>query len=174
MNTPRRGLLIVYTGLGKGKTTAAMGLALRAAGHAMRVVVLQFVKSRQCGEHEALGRLSDRVEIHTVGTGFVIGHPSAETVAAAKDGLMHARRVLADGCTDMLVLDEILAAVKAGLVSEKDLLDLISARPSHVHLVLTGRDAPQAIIDRADLATEMHCLKHPFDSGLAAQAGIEF
>ncbi|HOI54944.1 MAG TPA: cob(I)yrinic acid a,c-diamide adenosyltransferase [Phycisphaerae bacterium] len=174
MHASRRGLLIVYTGSGKGKTTAALGLALRAAGHALRVAVLQFVKARRSGEHEALARLGDLVSIRTVGTGFVVGRPSPEAQAAASEGLALARQLLADGRTDMLVLDELLSALGAGLIAEADVMALIDARPSHVHLVLTGRDAPAAILQRADLATEMRCLKHPFDDGLAAQPGIEF
>jgi cob(I)alamin adenosyltransferase len=174
MNPSRRGLLIVYTGSGKGKTTAALGLALRAAGHALHVEIVQFIKNCRSGEHEALARLGDLVGIRTVGTGFVVGRPSAEALAAASEGLAQARRLLGGGRTDMLVLDELLSALTVGLVTEADVMALIDARPSHVHLVLTGRDAPASVLQRADLATEMRCLKHPFDDGLAAQPGIEF
>lgn len=177
MNPHRRhGLLIINTGLGKGKTTAALGLALRAAGNRMRTTLLQFVKRDEAGEHRMLADLpGDRIDIQRLGTGFVTGSPPpAEAVEAARAALAEARRRLTGGRWDVVVLDEIFAALTAGLVTEDDILSLVTLRPPAVHLVLTGRAAPESLIDRADLVTEMRCIKHPHDHGIAAQEGIEF
>ena len=180
--THRRGLLIVYTGDGKGKTTAALGMALRAVGSDMRVSVIQFVKQRETGEHRAIARMGagmgagmgGRIEILLLGTGFVVDSPPPrQAVEAARRGLEIARDRLIGGRTEMVVLDEIFPAMKAGLIGEKDIHDLLDLRPGGVHLVLTGRDAPQSVIDRADLVTEMRCLNHPCEQGLEALPGID-
>jgi len=177
----RKGLVIVFTGNGKGKTTAAMGLALRAAGNRMRVRVIQFIKGTwKTGEVEAIKPLAPLFEIVRAGRGFTIERlrdpriPQSEHVAAAQAGLAEARETLASGSFDVVVLDEILGAIKAELVSENDVLDLVAAKPPALHLVLTGRDAPAALVERADLVTEMRLVKHPFAQGIVAQRGIEF
>ena len=172
----RTGLTIVYTGDGKGKTTAAIGLAIRALGSALRTTILQFVKTQETGEHRALADLAaGRIEILRLGSGFVRGDgpPPAEAVAAARKALHLARRRLTGGTYDIVVLDEVFAALAAQLISERELLNLIDLRPSGVHLVLTGRGAPQSVIDRADVVTEMVCVKYAFDRGASAQPGIE-
>lgn len=167
---------MIYTGEGKGKTTAALGLALRAWGAGLRVSVLQFVKQRETGEHRAVARIASAdLEIERLGTGFTPkGPPSAEAVAAARWGLETAKERLTGGRFDMVILDEIFAALAAGLVTEAELVALADLRPAGVHLLLTGRGAPAALVERADLVTEMRNVKHPFERGIAAQAGIEF
>ena len=176
--TRRHGLVIVYTGGGKGKTTAALGMALRAVGSDMRVSVIQFIKQRETGEHRAIAQMGagmgERIEILRLGTGFVVDSPPPrQAVEAARRGLEIARDRLAGSSAEMVVLDEIFPAMKAGLIGETEIHELLDLRPENVHLVLTGRDAPQSVIDRADLVTEMRCLKHPCEQGLEAQPGIE-
>ena len=177
----RKGLVIVFTGNGKGKTTAAMGLALRAAGNRMRVRVIQFIKGTwKTGEVEAVKPLAPHFEIVRAGRGFTIERlrdpriPMSEHVAAAQAGLAEARETLTSGEFDVVVLDEILGAIKAELVSLTDVLQLVELKPPQVHLVLTGRDAPPELIDRADLVTEMRLIKHPYEQGIIAQRGVEF
>lgn len=177
----RRGLVIVFTGDGKGKTTAAMGMALRATGNRMRVRVIQFIKGTwKTGEFEAVKALAPYFEIVRAGRGFTIERlrdpriPMEEHRAAAQAGLVQARESLASGALDLLVLDEIFGAVKAELVSTAEVLELIVAKPPPLHLVLTGRDAPREVVEAADLVTEMRLVKHPYERGIPAQRGVEF
>lgn len=172
-----RGLVMVFTGDGKGKTTAALGMALRAWGHGMRVLVIQFVKSArvETGERLAAARLGGRFVIKTLGEGFVFeGEDVERHRVAARRALETAREAVQSGEYDLVVLDEIIHALKHGLVSEEELVALIAAKSPAVHLVLTGRDAPEAIIARADLVTEMRAVKHHYRSGVPAQKGIEY
>jgi cob(I)alamin adenosyltransferase len=177
----RKGLVIVFTGNGKGKTTAAMGLALRAAGNHMRVRVIQFIKgSWKTGEVEAVKSLAPYFEIHRAGRGFTIDRlrdpriPMEEHVAAAQDGLVEAVETITSGEFDVVVLDEILGAIKADLVRLEQVLELVDRKPPLLHLILTGRDAPDALVERADLVTEMRLVKHPYQQGIIAQRGVEF
>ncbi len=172
----RHGLLMIHTGEGKGKTSAALGLALRAWGAGLRVSILQFVKQRETGEHRAVARIaSPDLEIELLGTGFVFqAPPAAEAVAAARRALEAARARLTGGRFDLVILDEIFSALAAGLVTEAEIVALADLRPATVHLLLTGCGAPAALVERADLVTEMRNVKHPFDRGVEAQAGIEF
>ncbi len=180
----RRGLVIVYTGNGKGKTTASLGLALRALGQGWRVLVIQFFKGDWpvvFGELEMGKRLAPQLEVLQLGKGFVsyMGDkkPFDEHVAAAKDAMRVAREKIASGSYDLIILDEIIYAIDyAGvqLVTLDEVLGLIEAKPSSLHLVLTGRNAPQALIDRADLVTEMTEIKHPWQQHIPAQAGIDY
>ena len=183
-STPRRGLIILYTGNGKGKTTAALGMVLRALGQGWRVLVLQFFKGDWpvvFGELEMGKRLFPQLEILQVGKGFVkyMGDkkPFEEHVAAAQDALRIAREKITSGVYDLIVLDELIYAIDyAGvqLVALDDVLSLLDAKPPSLHLVLTGRNAPQALIDRADLVTEMREIKHPWQQKIPAQAGIDY
>jgi len=171
-----RGLVLVFTGNGKGKTTAALGLALRAWGHDMKVLILQFIKSRQCGEHLAARRLQPDLEIRPLGLGFInFNDPedAARQRQAARQALEEVEAAMKDGAYRLLILDEVLYALKYGLIELKDLIKLIQQKPEELHLVLTGRDAPPEIIDQADLVTEMKEIKHPFKQGIPAQRGIE-
>ena len=180
----RRGLTIVYTGNGKGKTTAALGCALRALGHGWKVLVLQFFKGDwpvQFGELEMGKRLSPQLELRHVGKGFVkfMGDrkPFDEHLQAARQALEQARAAISSGAYDLVILDEIIYAIDSAdvrLVGLDDVLGLIDAKPPHVHLVLTGRNAPQPLIDRADLVTEMREIKHPYQQGMQAQVGIDY
>ena len=169
-----RGLVIVYTGDGKGKTTAALGTALRAVGHGRRVVFIQFIKAWSVGEHEAAKRLAPHLEIFRLGRGFVVGQPTDEHLRAAREALEFVRRRLKEGRHDMVVADEILSAVGLKLLCAEDVESLLADRPPEVHLVLTGRGAWPGLIERADLVTDMRLVKHPYEKGVEAQEGVEF
>jgi cob(I)alamin adenosyltransferase len=177
----RRGLVIVYTGDGKGKTTAALGLAVRAAGNGFRVLFLQFIKGQwKTGESQAVRALAPNMELVRMGKGFTIERlrdkriPMEEHEQAAADAFARAGEVVRSNAYDMIVLDELLGSIKAGLVPLDNVLQLIRDKPPTLHLVMTGRGAPQALIDAADLVTEMTPIKHPYDQGIKAQRGIEF
>ncbi len=170
----QNGLVLVYTGNGKGKTTAALGLALRQAGQGGKVLILQFLKSAtDGGEHKAVRNLPG-IEIIPCGQeGFIIGQAQPEDYELAAKGLRLANEALDRGRCQMLVLDEINVAVALGLVSVSDLLALISKR-GPVHLVLTGREAAPEIIAAADIVSELVEIKHDFQRGRTTLAGIEF
>ncbi len=177
----RRGLLLVFTGNGKGKSTAAFGLALRAAGNRMPVKVIQFIKGAwKTGEREAIKRGLPEIDVEVGGKGFTIERlrdpkiPMPEHHLAARAAFAMAREAVAGGCYRMVVLDEILGSIKAGLVGEEEVLDLARTRPAELHLVLTGRGATPAIVEEADLVTEMREVKHHYKAGVPAQRGIEF
>jgi cob(I)alamin adenosyltransferase len=174
-----RGLVIVYTGKGKGKTTAALGIVLRAVGHGYRVGMIQFIKGEwYYGEMTSSKRLEPEFEMIAAGKGFVgildDDHPVGDHQQAAKQALIIAREKLVSGLYDVLILDEINYAIKLNLLSEKDILDLIAARPQKTTLVLTGNYAPESVIQVADLVTEMREVKHPYQSGIKAKKGIDF
>ena len=180
-NRRRKGLVIVNTGDGKGKTTAAMGLVLRAAGNRMRVLVVQFIKGAwKTGEVEALKRLTPEVELVRMGRGFTIERLRDERIsdeehrAAAQEALALARERMVSGAYQVVVLDEILGSIKAGLVTLAQVLELVAQKPADLHLVLTGRGAPAELVEAADLVTEMRPIKHPYEQGIVAQRGVEF
>ena len=174
----------MYTGPGKGKTTAALGLALRALGHGWRVLVIQFFKGDWpvvYGEVEMGKRLAPQLEVLQLGRGFVkhMGDtkPFEEHLAAAQQALAVARERITSRAHDLIVLDELIYAIDyAGvqLVSLEEVLGLLEVKPPALHLVLTGRNAPQALIDRADLVTEMREVKHPWQQKIPAQLGIDY
>jgi cob(I)alamin adenosyltransferase len=169
-----QGYVQVYTGDGKGKTTAALGLALRAAGAGLKVYFGQFIKSRTYSEVIALERWSDLITLEQFGRGcFIRGEPSREDIDVAKRALEAITAALTSGKYDLVVADEAHVAFKCHLFGEEALLDLIDARPADVELVLTGRGAPQAVMDRADLVTEMKAIKHYYTQGVLARKGIE-
>lgn len=173
-----RGYLIVFTGPGKGKTTAALGMALRAAGHGLRVAVLQFIKgSRSYGELQAAQRLAPYLEIVPLGRGFVHvdpRHPDPIHVRAAQEAWRESRRRMEGGGYFMVVLDEINYAIAYGLLSVEEVIEGLRRRPPGLHVVLTGRDAHPRILEMADLVTEMREVKHPFHQGAPPLRGIEF
>jgi cob(I)alamin adenosyltransferase len=169
-----QGYVHVYTGDGKGKTTAALGLALRAVGAGLRVYFGQFMKKYDYSEIIGLRDLGDRVSVVQFGTGhYVIGAPKPEDIAAARNGLALLKSALQSGTHDVVIGDEANVAAARGLLREQDLLDLMSGRPQHVELVLTGRGASPAVIAAADLVTEMRAVKHYFEQGVIARKGIE-
>ena len=169
-----KGYLQVYTGNGKGKTTAALGLCLRAAGAGLKVYIAQFLKQGDYSEIKALKRFSDAIVLEQFGLGqFVKGQPTQAEIDAARNGLEKARQQLSSGEYDMVILEEANVAVAIGLFSVKDLMDIIRQRPDHVELVITGRGAAPEVIEKADLVTEMKAVKHYYDKGVQARIGIE-
>jgi cob(I)alamin adenosyltransferase len=170
----RKGYIQVYTGEGKGKTTAALGLALRAAGAGLRVFIAQFIKKKICSEHKAFERFGDLVTISQFGTGFIRGQRRSESeVSSAQRGLTEVTRLIASGEYDIVILDEINVAMQTGLISIGSVLKLLDEKPSQVEIVLTGRHADKRIIRRADLVTEMKEIKHYMKKGVNARKGIE-
>ncbi len=169
-----KGYIQVYTGNGKGKTTAALGLSLRAAGAGLKVIIVQFLKSGDYSEIKALAKLSGLITIEQYGLGhFVRGKPSPEDMEAGKKGLERVRSIIDDGQYDILVIEEGNVAVTCGLFSAQDLLDAIADRPDHMEIVITGRGAAREIIETADLVTEMKEIKHYYQKGVKARVGIE-
>ena len=169
-----KGYVQVYTGNGKGKTTAALGLAVRAAGAGLKVFIIQFMKMGDYSEIKALKRFSDLITVEQYGLGrFVKGKPSPEDIEAGKKGLERARSVISAGEHDMLIIEEGNVATMCDLFSADDLLDIIDLKPDHMELIITGRGADQKILDRADLVTEMKEIKHYYQNGVQARVGIE-
>jgi len=180
-NRRRKGLVIINTGNGKGKTTAAMGMGMRAAGNKMNVLALQFIKGTwKTGEIEAIKSLAPYFELVRMGRGFTIERlrdtriSDEEHRQAAQDALAWVRERLTSGQYQVVILDEILGSIKAGLITLEQALDLVAAKPPDLHLVLTGRGAPPELIEVADLVTEMRPIKHPYEAGIMAQRGVEF
>ncbi len=174
-----KGLVIVFTGDGKGKTTSALGIALRACGHNMKVVMLQFIKgSWHYGELESVKKLSPNFELIPLGKGFVgiidDRLPREEHIKAAKEALGIAREKITSGNYRIVILDEINVAVRLNLIDIEDLLDLVKAKPERLHLIITGRGADPKLIEAADLVTEMREIKHPYQKGIEAQRGIDY
>jgi cob(I)alamin adenosyltransferase len=174
-----KGLVIVYTGDGKGKTTAALGLCIRAVGYDKKVCIIQFIKgSWKYGEIEGIKRLAPNVEFHRKGKGFVgimdDKLDKSEHVKAAGEALKFAGEQMLSGKYDIVILDEINVAVKLGLIKIDDVVDLIDKKPEGLDLVLTGRGATEEVMERADLVTEMREVKHPFQKGIKAKKGIDF
>lgn len=174
----QRGLILVFTGNGKGKTTAALGTALRAVGYGHRVAIIQFIKGTwHYGEMDALARIPE-IELHRTGAGFykIMGDTLPEEVhrKAAADGLELARQSMRSGRYHLVVLDEINNAVKTGLLRVEEVLGLLDEKPEQLDLILTGRDAPPEVQERADLVTEMREIKHPFHKGVLARKGIDY
>ncbi|MGM9559656.1 cob(I)yrinic acid a,c-diamide adenosyltransferase [Anaerovibrio slackiae] len=178
-NMETKGLILVHTGDGKGKTTAGLGLALRAWGSGLRVLILQFIKGGwKYGELEAierLGQLDGRIEIRPLGLGLMRSDEDREKhIRAAAKALQESERMMVSGQYDLIIFDEINYAVKFGLISLDDVLALLDKKPEKLHVLLTGRDARPELIERADLVTEMKLVKHPYQQGIKAQLGIEF
>ncbi|HUT08375.1 MAG TPA: cob(I)yrinic acid a,c-diamide adenosyltransferase [Candidatus Latescibacteria bacterium] len=170
------GYIQVYTGDGKGKTTAALGLALRAAGHGMRTYFGQFLKGQHYGELDAAKKLSPLIRIERFGReGFlhITEGPDDEDIRRAREGLRKCREAMLSGNYHIVVLDEVNTAVLLKVLTARDILDFLAEKPASVELVLTGRGAPQAVIDRADLVTEMKNVKHYYERGIKAREGIE-
>ncbi len=172
----RRGYIHVYTGDGKGKTTAALGLALRAAGQGLRVTMIQFLKGEtDTGEIKAASQLLPHFVIKPTGRpGFILRKgPSVEDKEGVAEAMELAGQIVRDGSADVLILDEVNVAVHLGLVPEEWLIELMKNKPEAMELVLTGRNATPRIIAHADLVTEMRAIKHYFKKGVKAREGIE-
>jgi len=170
------GLVQVYTGNGKGKTTAALGLALRAAGHGLKTYIGQFLKGQPTGEIEALRKLAPLVRLEQFGRKEFIRVTEGvadEDIDRARDGLGKCLKAMLSGEYRIVVMDEINTAVHLKLLSEREVLEVIEKKPAGVELVLTGRYAPEAFVEKADLVTEMKDIKHYGDRGVKAREGIE-
>lgn len=191
-----KGYVQVYTGNGKGKTTAAIGLAIRALGAGKRVLLLQFMKSKVYSEHNILPQISPELHLETLGKPFFVakegsltaeelakwgsevvvfppGKPPADYVAVAVQGIARAKEAVSNGKYDLVILDEINVAMYFELVSWQQVEDVINSKMENVELVLTGRGASPELIERADLVTEMREVKHYYQQGVAARLGIE-
>ena len=179
MSEKKVGLIIVNTGNGKGKTTAALGTALRACGYGHKVLMIQFVKGPwKSGEQMAAPLLAPNFELIKTGKGFfkIMGDrlPEEEHREAARLGLEYAREKVLSGQYDLIILDEINNAIADGLLSVEPLLELLDAKPYALHIILTGRNAHRLVLERAHLVTEMTEVKHPYQQGILAQKGIDF
>lgn len=173
------GLVIVYTGNGKGKTTAALGMALRAVGYNHKICLIQFIKgSWPYGEMVSIKRLEPELELIIAGKGFVgiidDKSPREDHIKIAKQALQISKEKIQSGAYNIVILDEVNYAINLGLIDVKDVLELIKSKPENLNLVLTGNHAKQEIIDLADLVTEMKEIKHPYKSGIKAKKGIDF
>jgi cob(I)alamin adenosyltransferase len=174
--TVEKGLLIVHTGKGKGKSTAAFGMVMRCLGHGMRVGVVQFVKGRWAtGERALLERFADLVTIRTMGGGFTWEtQDRARDVAAARAAWEEAKKLMADPAYRLVLLDELNIVLRYDYLPIAEVVEALKARRADLHVVVTGRNAKPELIEAADLVTEMTMVKHPFRGGVKAQAGIEF
>lgn len=177
MNDDRpAGRILIFAGEGKGKTTAAFGAALRAAGHGLRVLVVQFAKGRRCGEVLAAAKLEGLIEVRLAGTrAFPKGPDARQTVhQRGQAALRQAAADMASGAYGMVVLDEVIYAVGQGLVSAEDVTAAVTGRAAGVHVILTGRGPWERFADLADTVTRMDCVKHAYRQGTPATEGIEF
>ncbi|MBI4667170.1 MAG: cob(I)yrinic acid a,c-diamide adenosyltransferase [Nitrospinae bacterium] len=172
-----RGLTVIFTGDGKGKTSAMLGAVMRALGHGMKCKVIQFIKANSAtGELETAKRLAPQLEIVQAGLGFtwLPGHGIDEHEKAAQAGLALAMEALASADYGLVAMDEALYALKKGLVSLDQLKQAVLAKPAHTHLILTGRGAPQELVELADMVTSMESVKHPMSKGIPAQPGLDY
>jgi len=175
----KAGLVLVMTGEGKGKSTAALGIALRAAGYEMKVCIIEFMKGNMySGEIDGIKKLSSNIELHITGKGFFKTTDNPETYrehrGKAQDAIMLAKEKVLSGKYDILILDEINMAVSLKLVDIDQVLELIESKPPLMHLVLTGRDALPDVIKRAHTVTEMKDVKHAYQQGIEPQKGIDY
>ena len=169
-----KGYIHVYTGDGKGKTTAAFGLALRAAGAGLKVWIAQFVKGCEYSEHNALKRFEDLITIKQFGRScFIQSEPELEDIKLARAGLEEAGKAISSGEYQIILLDEACIAIHFKLFTTEELLKVIDKKPLYSEIIITGRNAPQGLIDVADLVTEMREVKHYYTKGVQARKGIE-
>ena len=170
-----KGYLHIYTGKGKGKTTASIGLALRAVGAGKKVLFTQFLKSGNSSEHLAFKQYSDKITVRCFGDGtFINGGVTSEHIHAAQEGLDEVALLMLHEKYELVIMDECITALNLNLFTSEELLDVLYERPFNVEMVLTGREAPQILIDAADLVTEMQEIKHYFHNGVTARKGIEY
>ncbi|OAG27453.1 cob(I)yrinic acid a,c-diamide adenosyltransferase [Thermodesulfatator autotrophicus] len=168
------GYVQVYTGNGKGKTTAALGLALRALGAGFKVFLGQFLKSGEYSEIKALKKFEPAIEVFQFGRGcFIKGKPSEEDIRLAKEGFSLCREKILSGEFNLVILDELNLVLHFGLLELDAVLELLKIRPKHIEIVITGRYAPPELIQAADLVTEMREIKHYYQQGILARRGIE-
>ncbi len=187
----KKGLIEVYTGNGKGKTTASIGLAIRAAGYGNKILIVHFMKSKKYGESNIINEIKNIDEIYLGKPYFVTknpeikklfpdvvlfepGNPPREYVELIENGLKDTENKMISGEYDMIILDELITAIHFELIDIKKVLEFLDKKPENVEVVLTGRYAPKEIIDKADLVTEMVEVKHPYQKGIEAREGIEY
>jgi cob(I)alamin adenosyltransferase len=171
----KKGYIQVYTGNGKGKTTAALGLAMRAAGAGLKVYFVQFLKGRKNSEHISLEKFKNQITVRQYGNkSFLTGKPTSDDIRMARKGFLDAEKAVYNRKYDLIVLDEVFVAINLKLIKLDDVVTLLKTKPCSVEIVLTGRNAPLKIIDIADLATEMKEIKHYYKSRVKARLGIEF
>jgi cob(I)alamin adenosyltransferase len=168
------GLIQIYTGRGKGKTTAALGLALRAVGHNFKIAIVHFMKIWDYGEVRSLERLG--IDLFRYGTTELIDpeNPSPVDFEQAKLALEKAQALVREGDYDILILDEITVAISFGLISLQEVVDLLEGKPDNLEVILTGRTCPETLFEKADLISRIDEIKHPYKKGLQARKGIEF
>lgn len=171
----KKGLLMVHTGKGKGKTTAALGLIFRALGHGFKVCMIQFIKGKwQYGELNS-SKHFENLDFHVLGKGFTWESKDIEEdIQAAQEAWLFAKKVVSSGRYKLVVLDELTYLIKYEMVEEDEIIDFLSNRPKDLHVVVTGRDASKSLIEIADLVTEMKEVKHHYHAGIKAQKGIEY
>ena len=171
-----KGLIMVHTGKGKGKTTAALGLAFRALGHQLPVCIIQFIKGTwKYGESTTAERFANLLEFHVAGKGFTWKSKDPDTDRdAARAGWELAKARIAAGKHHLIILDEFTYAMQFGMVDEAEVLEVLRDKPAALHVLITGRGASPALIELANLVTEMRAVKHPLQAGIKAQKGIEF
>jgi cob(I)alamin adenosyltransferase len=176
VNPMKKGLLMVNTGDGKGKTTAALGLIYRALGHEYRVCLLQFIKgTRLSGELISSDRFKDLLDVYVLGQGFTWNGKGMQAhVRAAVTAWSFAKETILSSKYRLIVLDEFTYLVKHNVLNEQEVQEVLRGRPKDTHVLITGRDAPECLVQIADLVTEMRAVRHHFDSGVVAQRGIEF
>ncbi len=174
--TVEKGLLIVHTGKGKGKSTAAFGLVFRALGNGMKVGIVQFVKGKwETGERAALDRFGDQVTINTMGEGFTWETQDRQRdIEAARQAWETAKKLIADDDYQMVLLDELNIVLRYDYLDVAEIVETLKSKPEMKHVIVTGRNAKDELIEAADLVTDMTQIKHPFRSGVKAQVGIEF
>jgi len=172
----KKGLLMVNTGKGKGKTTAALGLIFRALGHGFKVCMIQFIKGNwKYGELNSSKRFEDLLDFHVLGRGFTWESKDIEKdIQIAQEAWGFAKEIINSGKYQLVVLDELTYLMKYKMVAENEIVGFLKNRPKDLHVVVTGRDAPKSLIDIADLVTEMKEVKHPYHEGVKAQRGIEY
>jgi cob(I)alamin adenosyltransferase len=169
-----KGYIQVYTGDGKGKTTAALGLSLRAAGAGLRVYIAQFLKKGCYSELKALERFSDSITIEQFGTGqYIKGQPTDDDMKGGQNCLKAIRSALTSGKYDIVIMEEAGVAEKLGVIQTKDILEMIALKPSNMELIITGRGVSEAVMQKADLVTEMKEIRHYYQKGVLARLGIE-
>ena len=172
----KKGFIIIFTGDGKGKTTAALGQVFRALGHGMRICVIQFIKGKwKSGEMIFAEKFSDLLEFYIKGKGFIYNSKNLEEhKKAGKDAWEFAKKKIFSEKYDMIVLDELTYLIKYNIINESEILSVLEEKPEGLHILVTGSDASKSLIELADLVSEVKNIKHPFQKGIKAQKGIEF
>ncbi len=175
-NKTKKGLILVFTGNGKGKTTAAIGITMRAVGHGFKVCFIQFIKgSWKYGEMEAIARFPENIDFHVLGRGFTWKSDDLDKDReAARAAWEKAKEAIFSGRYQMVVLDEFTYLLSYDMIDREDVLRVLNDKPRDLHIVITGRDADPKLLELADLVTEMRAVKHPYKQGVKAQRGIEF